>query len=119
MGRVIGRGSAYKVLRVPRKCRRYRRRLAAAADRRSVVDLALRRHLRGCPQCRAQFEQHRTIGRALRSLPKNPSLSLPARPARPTQVGVRRRSKQAERGLLGLIAVVMLGAVGVGARRRA
>jgi hypothetical protein len=104
-----------RVSRVPRKCRRYRRRLAAAADRRSVVDLALRRHLRACAACRVQFDQHRTIGRALRSLPKNVALTgLGARPS-----GTHRRSKQTERGLLGLAAVVMLGAVGVGARRRA
>lgn len=51
-----------------RRCLRYRKRLAEGVEAGGVGDLALRRHLKGCPACRQEFAQHRAIGRALRRL---------------------------------------------------
>jgi hypothetical protein len=125
--------TAYKALRVPRTCRRFRHRLAGAADSRDgrgVVDLALRRHLRSCGACRSEFEQHRTIGRAMRGMRGMPSLAglpsvagVPNVPsvARIPGAGRKRRIGRQDPGTVGLFVVVVLGALsalGVGARRR-
>jgi hypothetical protein len=50
-----------------RKCRPFADSLTRALDS-GVVDLALRRHMRGCRSCSQEFTQYRRINRAMHTL---------------------------------------------------
>ena len=50
-----------------RKCRPFADSLTRALDS-GVVDLALRRHMRGCRWCSQEFTQYRRINRAMHTL---------------------------------------------------